>query len=82
MCRKLFFLLLLVVVGNICGRIIHPLDVNCDGDVNMGDVIALLYYVGYGVDVCNPTDVNQDGRINMGDVIALLYEVGFSDLSF
>lgn len=45
-------------------------DVNCDGKVNMGDVILLLNHVTYGYSICDrwAADVNCDGEIDMGDV--------------
>ena len=56
-------------------------DVNCDGSVNMGDVIALLYHVGYGSEICSEwaANVNGDSDVNMGDVIKLLYHVGYGE---
>jgi cardiolipin synthase len=56
-------------------------DVNCDGAVDMSDVIDMLYYVGYPghYTICNEwsADVNCDGAIDMSDVRALLYYVGY-----
>ena len=56
-------------------------DVNCDGNVSMGDVIALLYHVGYGQGICSEwaANVNGDSAVNMGDVIKLLYHVGYGE---
>ena len=56
-------------------------DVNCNGVVDMSDVIDLLYYVGYPgqYTICNhwAADVNCDKRIDMSDVIDLLYYIGY-----
>ena len=62
--------------GNgICG------DVNEDEDVNMLDVIDLLYYVSYPgeytIGSAWAADVNCDDNINMLDVIDLLYYVSY-----
>ena len=45
-------------------------DVNCDDQVNMGDVGLLHNYVQYGYPICDEWagDVNCDYNINMGDV--------------
>ncbi len=49
-----------------------------------GDVIDLLYYVGYPgqYTICNQwsADVNCDIAIDMSDVIDLLYHVGYPEL--
>jgi len=59
----------------ICG------DVNEDGDVNMLDVIDVLYYVSYPgeytIGSAWAADVNCDTRIDMLDVIDLLYYVSY-----
>ncbi|CAD7774595.1 Repeat domain in Vibrio, Colwellia, Bradyrhizobium and Shewanella [Candidatus Methanoperedenaceae archaeon GB37] len=48
----------------ICG------DVNCDNNVDMGDVGLLHNHVQYGYSICSEWagDVNCDGTIDMGDV--------------
>lgn len=52
-----------------------PGDVNGDGNVNIGDVTALINYLltsdDSSVDL-RAADVNQDGSINIGDVTALI----------
>jgi uncharacterized repeat protein (TIGR01451 family) len=57
-------------------------DVNCDGTVNMADVMLLWYdiadYPSPGAWViCDPwtSDVNCDGAINMADVMILWYDI-------
>lgn len=47
-------------------------DVNCDGVVNVADVIALFNYI-FGGDTTHlaTSDVNGDGAVNVGDVIAV-----------
>ena len=49
-------------------------DVNCDGVVDMKDVVMLRRYIvgGYGVEV-DPAiaDVNDDGDVNMQDVVLM-----------
>jgi PKD repeat protein len=56
-------------------------DVNGDEVVDMSDVRALLYYVGYPGQYtmyCKwAADVNCDKQLNMSDVIDLLYHVGY-----
>jgi len=56
-------------------------DVNEDGDVNMLDVIDVLYYVSYPgeytIGSAWAADVNCDTRIDMLDVIDLLYYVSY-----
>ena len=56
-------------------------DVNCDGNVDMGDVLLLWYYVGYPgqYEICSEWagDVNCTGGIDMGDVLLLWYFVGY-----
>ena len=71
-------LIFMLAVGTISGKIIACGDVNCDGSVNMGDVIALLYYIGYGDPICCElaADVNGDGSIDVGDVVELMYSIG------
>lgn len=52
-----------------------PGDANCDGVVNVQDVIAIVnYYVGNPpVPFCAPNaDVNQDGIINVLDVVEVI----------
>ena len=62
----------------ICG------DVNCDGAVDMSDVIDLLYYVGYPghYTICSEwaADVNCDNARDMLDMRMLLYYVGYPGL--
>lgn len=56
-------------------------DVNCDGAIDISDVIRLLYYVGYPgqYSLCSEWggDVNGDGSIDISDVIRELYYVGY-----
>lgn len=56
-------------------------DVNCDGYLDISDVIRLLYYVGYPgqYNLCSEWagDVNGDDTIDISDVIRLLYYVGY-----
>ncbi|MHC1583598.1 MAG: cohesin domain-containing protein [Methanosarcinales archaeon] len=58
-------------------------DVNCDGDVNMGDLILLLNNLSHPAEypICNRWvgDVNCDDTINMEDVRSLLNHVGDPD---
>jgi len=58
-------------------------DVNCDGDVNMGDVILLLNNLNRAekYPICNRWvgDVNCDDAIDMKDVRLLLNHVGDPD---
>jgi len=42
-------------------------DVNCDSSINMGDVIALLYYVGYGSEICSEWALDPKPIHGMGD---------------
>jgi beta propeller repeat protein len=69
-------------VACVCGDVApHP---NCDGIVNVGDVVLLLNYVGHPGEyqLCceSAGDVapypDCDGIINMGDVVLLLNYVG------
>ena len=50
-------------------------DVNMDGNVNVGDVTALIRFVlshdAPGINLV-AADVNEDGNINIGDVTALI----------
>ena len=56
-------------------------DVNCDGVVNAGDVIALTYHIGYGDPICSEwaADVNGDGSIDVADLLALFYYFGYGE---
>jgi hypothetical protein len=57
-------------------------DVNCDGIINVGDVVFLVNYLyrsGPPPDTPGRGDVNGDGDVNVGDVIYLtnfLYRSG------
>lgn len=61
----------------ICG------DVNCNGAIDMGDVILLLNHVSdpetYPLVDEWAGDVNGDGEINMGDVVLLRNHVSSPD---
>ena len=61
--------------GDVCDLMCG--DVNCNGEVNIGDVILLLNNVTYDYLMCNEWagDVNCNGKINVGDVILLLNNV-------
>jgi parallel beta-helix repeat protein len=54
-------------------------DVNCNDEVNTGDIILLLNHVTYGYPICNEWtgDVTCDGKINVGDVILILNNVTY-----
>ena len=50
-------------------------DVNGDGEVNIGDVTAIIdYLLGTAGDNFNveAADVNRDGEVNIGDVTAII----------
>lgn len=50
-------------------------DVNDDGEVNIGDVTAIIdYLLGNASDTFNieAADVNGDGEVNIGDVTAII----------
>ena len=63
----------LVVPWRLCG------DVNRDGNVTMGDALAVRNYRGFGYSLCNPWagDVNCDDDITMGDALAIRNYRGF-----
>jgi probable HAF family extracellular repeat protein len=52
----------------------HPADINCDGTVNVGDLLALL--AGWGPCPAPPApcpaDLNGDGVVNVADLLGLL----------
>lgn len=48
-----------------------PGDLNGDGEVNIGDVNAVIHIILYGSDGTSG-DVNGDGEVNIGDVTAVL----------
>jgi len=56
------------------GNISLPGDVNGDGKVNFGDIVALATYMaGRNNDIApNKADVNHDGSVNVADIIALI----------
>lgn len=50
-------------------------DMNCDGIINVGDVVYLINYLyrgGSPPDSLNLADVNGDCEVNVGDVVYLL----------
>ena len=49
-------------------------DINCDGAVNVLDLIELL--LDFGTATTDPTDVNEDGVVNVLDLIELLLDFG------
>ena len=48
-----------------------PGDVNGDGELNIGDVNAVIHTILYGTDGTD-ADVNGDGEVNIADVTALI----------
>jgi hypothetical protein len=47
-------------------------DVNGDGSINMGDIVAVgLHWGETGTPGWIPEDVNKDGSINMGDIVVI-----------
>ena len=62
-------------------------DVNCDGYVNVNDLLGLLSYFGdeedgqwLDGDDCFSPDVNCDGFVNVSDLLVLLSSFGEQDL--
>ena len=51
----------------------HMGDTNCDGTVDMRDLLTLRQAMsgGYGVTVGGSADLNHDGEINMKDLLLL-----------
>ena len=64
-----------VVSGGDPGDEVLPGDVNGDGEVNIGDVTALIDYLlggdASGIDI-NAADCDQDGNVTISDVTALI----------
>jgi hypothetical protein len=59
-------------------RVAPPGDQNCDGVVDIVDVVELIGYVfrgGLPPDPVKRTDVNCDGRADISDVVQLVYYV-------
>ena len=47
-------------------------DVNGDGEVNVGDLVAISNYMAGDNSVSkDAADVNKDGEVNVGDLVAI-----------
>ena len=54
--------------------VVKPGDVNGDGEVNVGDIMAVVNYMAgqaEGIDK-DVADVNGDGEVNVGDIMAII----------
>jgi len=47
-------------------------DVNGDGDVNVGDIMAVINVMAAGKTTDTAADVNGDGDVNVGDIMAII----------
>jgi hypothetical protein len=52
-------------------RLGNPADVNCDGIVNVGDLVDVILGWGNCADGCSP-DVNLDGDVTVQDLVAVI----------
>ncbi len=87
--KRILFILFAVALGlNLRAQeeCMSP-DVNCDGYVNVNDLLGLLSYFGdeedgqwLDGDDCFSPDVNCDGFVNVSDLLVLLSSFGEQDL--
>ena len=54
-----------------------PSDVNSNGGIDAGDILALL--ASFGCTTCGPSDVNGDGAVSVEDVLLVLSSFGEID---
>ena len=63
---------LLLVIGN--GGLENPGDINGDGQVDVGDIMAIINYMANPGDPEAPAayDLNGDGQVDVGDIMAII----------
>ena len=87
--KRILFILFAVALGlnlNAQDECENP-DLNCDGFVNVNDLLGMLSYFGdeedgqwLDGDDCFSPDVNCDGFVNVNDLLVLLSSFGEQDL--
>jgi hypothetical protein len=58
-------------LNSLCGSTCAGADVNCDGAVNSGDLLAVRSIGTWGLSGASRADVNDDGMVDSGDLLAI-----------
>ena len=55
---------------------LRPADINADGVVNVGDLLAVISEWGLCPSACCPADINHDGAVNTIDLLEVIANWG------